>query len=159
MEWKKELDYYKYDPLNVDFAKTTFNIKKAINDNLDKTKAAIMEVRQNIETNEEALAKKGNCLIKVYTDKSIQVANWITSTTEHLPTSISVQLIADYPFMADIPLPIDDTWKADILPDLAGQEILAPINVTYAGNVRLYAKEKPAATMLLLNLELRKEVV
>ncbi|MEG1036621.1 MAG: hypothetical protein RSA49_04320, partial [Anaerovoracaceae bacterium] len=113
MEWKKELDYYKYDPLNVDFAKTTFNIKKAINDNLDKTKAAIMEVRQNIETNEEALAKKGNCLIKVYTDKSIQVANWITSTTEHLPTSISAQLIADYPFMADITLAeINETWKA-----------------------------------------------
>ncbi|MEG1036690.1 MAG: hypothetical protein RSN61_21390, partial [Chryseobacterium sp.] len=65
-----------------------------------------------------------------------------------------------YPFMADITLAeINETWKADILPDLKGQEILAPVNVTSSGIVRIYAKEKPAEDISILNLELRKAVV
>lgn len=56
MAWK-DINLFGYDPEQIDFSKTTFNIKQALNNNWTHLKDLIVEIRGRIESGEEKIEK------------------------------------------------------------------------------------------------------
>lgn len=56
MAWK-DINLFGYDPEQIDFSKTTFNIKQALNNNWTHLKELIVEIRGRIESGEEKIEK------------------------------------------------------------------------------------------------------
>ena len=54
MAWK-DINLFGYDPEQIDFSKTTFNIKQALNNNWTHLKELIVEIRGRIESGEEKI--------------------------------------------------------------------------------------------------------
>ncbi|WP_251612869.1 hypothetical protein [Senimuribacter intestinalis] len=71
MTWKK-IDLFGYDPIKDDFSKTTFNIKKALNDNWNHLKELIEELRTATASKvskEEGKGLSSNDFTNAYKDK------------------------------------------------------------------------------------------
>ena len=137
MAWTP-FDFFKYDPDKIDFSKTTFNVKQALNNNWEHIQALIEELRTVF-----------NAALIVQNSVSVATSAWVYAT------------YADCPFKASIPIAGCTT---DYIPDVvlsledATSGNFAPIAETYDGGVYIYAAEVPSEAMTIPTIKLTKVV-
>lgn len=125
MAWTP-FNFFKYDPDKIDFSKTTFNIKQALNNNWEHIQALIEELRTRAD----------NTSIIVKNNVSLKTSAWSPDTTYE-----------DYPYRASVSI---DGCTAKHIPEVTFSLVdstsgnLAPIAETYDGGVYIYASERPA---------------
>lgn len=127
-------NFFEYDPDEVDFAKTTFNIKQALNNNWSHIKTLITEIR-------DAVNRRGNTQTTRVTNVSIPASSWAADTT-----------FEDYPYKATLQI---EGVKAEMecktfLPDHTDPELaylFAPWVNTGDGTLDVWANSKPTSTI------------
>lgn len=138
MAWTP-FDFFKYDPDKIDFSKTTFNVKQALNNNWEHIQALIEELRTVF-----------NAALIVQNSVSVATSAWVSDTT-----------YTDYPFKASIPI---EGCTANHIPEItfaladATSGNFAPIAETYDGGVYIYATEVPPEAMTIPTIKLTKVV-
>ena len=138
MAWTP-FDFFKYDPDKIDFSKTTFNVKQALNNNWEHIQALIEELRTVF-----------NAALIVQKSVSVATSAWASDTT-----------YTDYPFRASIPI---DGCTVNHIPEVtfaladAISGNFAPIAETYDGGVYIYAAEVPSEAMTIPTIKLTKVV-
>lgn len=135
-------NFFEYDPDEVDFTKTTFNIKQALNNNWSHIKTLITEIR-------DAVNRRGNTQTTRVTNVSIPASSWATDTT-----------FTDYTYKAVLSITgvTADMECKTFLPDHTNPELqymFAPWVNTGAGTLEVWANEKPldAITIELITFE------
>lgn len=127
-------NFFEYDPDEVDFTKTTFNIKQALNNNWSHIKTLITEIR-------DAVNRRGNTQTTRVTNVSIPASSWATDTT-----------FTDYTYKAVLSITgvTADMECKTFLPDHTNPELqylFAPWVNTGAGTLEVWANSKPTATI------------
>ena len=127
-------NFFEYDPDEVDFTKTTFNIKQALNNNWSHIKTLITEIR-------DAVNRRGNTQTTRVSNVSIPASSWATDTT-----------FADYPYKATLQITgiTADMECKTFLPDHADPELaylFAPWVNTGAGTLDVWVNSKPTVTV------------
>ena len=127
-------NFFEYEPDKVDFMKTTFNIKQALNNNWSHIKTLITEIR-------DAVNRRGNTQTTRVTNVSIPASSWATDTT-----------FTDYPYKAVLSITgvTADMECKTLLPDHTNPELqylFAPWVNTGAGTLEVWANSKPTATI------------
>lgn len=166
MAWTP-FNFFKYDPDEIDFSKTTFNIKQALNNNWAHIQTLLEEIRTTVDKKVTAEEGKGlstndfsntlkaklsniNSAIIIKNNTPVAVSAWAADTTYE-----------DYPFKASISVTgCTANHTPDVsfgLKDVTGGN-LAPLAETYAGGIYIYAKEKPKAEMTIPTILLTKVV-
>lgn len=144
MAWTP-FNFFEYDPDKIDFSKTTFNVKQALNNNWAHIKTLIEEIRKKADEKADV-----NAAVTLKQNISISTSAWTTDTT-----------YKDYPYKANIPV---TGCTKDYIPDVVLSLVdaisgnFAPIADSYAGGVYIYAKEKPTAEMTIPTILLTKVV-
>ena len=138
MAWTP-FNFFKYDPDKIDFSKTTFNVKQALNNNWEHIQALIEELRTVF-----------NAALIVQNSVSVATSAWVSDTT-----------YTDYPYRASI---VIDGCTANHIPEVtfalsdATSGNFAPITETYDGGVYIYAIEQPSEAMTIPTIKLTKVV-
>ena len=127
-------NFFEYEPDKVDFMKTTFNIKQALNNNWSHIKTLITEIR-------DAVNRRGNTQTTRVTNVLIPASSWATDTT-----------FTDYPYKATLQITgiTADMECKTFLPDHADPELaylFAPWVNTGAGTLDVWANSKPTVTV------------
>lgn len=127
-------NFFEYEPDKVDFMKTTFNIKQALNNNWSHIKTLITEIR-------DAVNRRGNTQTTRVTNVLIPASSWATDTT-----------FTDYPYKAVLSITgvTADMECKTFLPDHTNPELqylFAPWVNTGAGTLEVWANSKPTATI------------
>lgn len=160
-------NFFKYDPDKIDFSKTTFNIKQALNNNWAHIQTLLEEIRTAVEKKVNAEAGKGlstndfsNTLKTKLTNvnSSVIIKNNITVATSAWSEDVTYE---GYPFKASISV---TGCTANHAPDISFslEDVtsgnFAPSAETYAGGVYIYAKEKPSSQLTIPTILLTKVV-
>lgn len=138
-------DFFEYDPDKIDFTKTTFNVKRALNNNWAHIKNLIEEIRKKADEKADV-----NAAVTLKQNVSIATSAWTSDTT-----------YADYPFKANIPI---TGCTVNHIPDVmlsledATSGNFAPVADSYAGVICIYAKEKPTSAMTIPTIKLTRTV-
>lgn len=166
MAWTP-FNFFKYDPDEIDFSKTTFNIKQALNNNWAHIQTLLDEIRTTVDKKVTAEEGKGlstndytntektklsslNAAIIVQNNIYVATSAWAPDTTYE-----------DYPYRASIAI---DGCTANHIPEItftlsdATSGNLAPIAETYDGGVYIYAAEVPSETITIPTIKLTKVV-
>lgn len=166
MAWTP-FNFFKYDPDEIDFSKTTFNIKQALNNNWAHIQTLLDEIRTTVDkkvtgeegkglsTNDYTNTEKTklsslNAAIIVQNNISVATSAWVSDVT-----------YVDYPFKASIPI---DGCTANHIPEVtfalsdATSGNFAPIAETYDGGVYIYAAEVPSEAITVPTIKLTKVV-
>ena len=127
-------NFFEYEPDKVDFTKTTFNIKQALNNNWSHIKTLITEIR-------DAVNRRGNTQTTRVTNVLIPASSWATDTT-----------FTDYPYKAVLSITgvTADMECKTFLPDHTNPNLaylFAPWVNTGAGTLEVWANSKPTATI------------
>lgn len=166
MAWTP-FNFFKYDPDKIDFSKTTFNIKQALNNNWAHIQTLLEEIRTAVDKKVTAEEGKGlstndfsntlkaklsnvNSAIIIKNNTPVAVSAWAADTTYE-----------DYPYRASIAI---DGCTANHIPEVtlaladASSGNFAPIAETYDGGVYIYAAEGPSEAMTIPTIKLTKVV-
>ena len=166
MAWTP-FNFFKYDPDEIDFSKTTFNIKQALNNNWAHIQTLLEEIRTTVDKKVTAEKGKGlstndfsntlkaklsnvNSAIIIKNNTTVAVSAWAPDTTYE-----------DYPFKASIPI---DGCTVNHIPEItfaladATSGNFAPIAETYDGGVYIYAAEVPSEAITIPTIKLTKVV-
>lgn len=135
MAWTP-FNFFEYDSDKVDFTKTTFNIKQALNNNWAHLKTLITEIRNAVD-------RRGNTQTTRVTNVSIPASAWATDTT-----------FTDYPYKATLQITgiTADMECKTFLPDHTNPELqylFAPWVNTGAGTLEVWANEKPLDAIII----------
>ena len=160
-------NFFKYDPDKIDFSKTTFNIKQALNNNWAHIQTLMEEIRTTVDKKVTAEEGKGlsandfsntlkaklsnvNSAIIIKNNIKVAASAWTADTTyEGYPFKASISVTGCTANHApDVSLSLEDV--------IAGN--FAPSAETYAGGIYIYAKEKPTAEMTIPTILLTKVV-
>ena len=160
-------NFFKYDPDKIDFSKTTFNIKQALNNNWAHIQTLLDEIRTTVDKKVTAEGGKGlstndytnteksklstlNAAIIAQSSVPVATSAWASDTT-----------YTDYPYRASIPI---TGCTANHIPEVvfsladAISGTFSPVAETYAGGVYIYASEKPSAAITIPTIKLTKVV-
>ena len=160
MAWTP-FNFFKYDPDEIDFSKTTFNIKQALNNNWVHIQTLVEEIRTAVEKKVTAEAGKGlstndyttdektklgalNAAIIVKSNVAVATSAWASDTT-----------YTDYPYRASIAI---DGCTINHIPEVvfsladAISGTFSPVAETYAGGVYIYASESADITIPTIKL-------
>lgn len=138
MAWTP-FNFFKYDPDKIDFSKTTFNVKQALNNNWEHIQALIGELRTVFDA-----------ALIVQNSVSVATSAWVSDTT-----------YTDYPFRVSIPI---DGCTVNHIPEVtfaladATSGNFAPIAETYDGGVYIYAAEVPSEAITIPTIKATKVV-
>lgn len=118
-------------------------LAQSVSDVMEEANSSIIALEADMET-------KGNCDILSFTNKAVAVSAWTSDTT-----------YADYPFRAAISC---SGVTANHIPEVtlsaedADSRNFAPVAVSAANLVYIYAVEKPTASITVPTIECRKAV-
>ncbi|MGN1414063.1 MAG: hypothetical protein ACI4WY_07450 [Anaerovoracaceae bacterium] len=135
MAWTP-FNFFEYDSDKVDFTKTTFNIKQALNNNWEHLKTLIIEIRNAVD-------RRGNTQTTRVANVSILASAWTTDTT-----------FTDYPYKATLQITgVKSTMECKtFMPDHTIQDLqylFAPWVNTGAGTLEVWANSKPTAAVTI----------
>lgn len=160
-------NFFNYDPDEIDFSKTTFNIKQALNNNWAHIQTLLEEIRTTVDkkvTVENGKGLSANDFSNTLKAKLSNVNSAIiikNNTTVAVSAWAADKTYEDYPFKASIYV---TGCTANHIPDISFglKDVtggnLAPLAETYAGGIYIYAKEKPTAEMTIPTILLTKVV-